>query len=107
MKRLFFQIIYLGASKALFRLTKYCRKGIIFKWLRGVAQLGRALRSGRRGRRFKSCHLDQYNKRDSVGVSFVMLLLRQELDLRRKGPGEGMLFVGVFAYFFQHFASQM
>ena len=25
---------------------------------RGVAQLGRALRSGRRGRRFKSCHLD-------------------------------------------------
>ena len=26
---------------------------------RGVAQLGRALRSGRRGRRFKSCRLDQ------------------------------------------------
>ena len=26
--------------------------------LRGVAQLGRALRSGRRGRRFKSCHPD-------------------------------------------------
>ena len=26
---------------------------------RGVAQLGRALRSGRRGRKFKSCHLDQ------------------------------------------------
>ena len=26
---------------------------------RGVAQFGRALRSGRRGRRFKSCHLDQ------------------------------------------------
>ena len=25
---------------------------------RGVAQFGRALRSGRRGRRFKSCHLD-------------------------------------------------
>ena len=25
---------------------------------RGVAQLGRALRSGRRSRRFKSCHLD-------------------------------------------------
>ena len=25
---------------------------------RGVAQLGRALRSGRRGRRFKSCRLD-------------------------------------------------
>ncbi len=28
--------------------------------LRGVAQFGRVLRSGRRGRRFKSCHLDQY-----------------------------------------------
>jgi len=26
---------------------------------RGVAQPGRALRSGRRGRRFKSCHPDQ------------------------------------------------
>ena len=26
---------------------------------RGVAQLGGALRSGRRGRRFESCHLDQ------------------------------------------------
>ena len=25
---------------------------------RGVAQFGRALRSGRRGRRFKSCHFD-------------------------------------------------
>ena len=28
--------------------------------LRGVAQLGSALRSGRRGRRFKSCHPDYY-----------------------------------------------
>ena len=26
--------------------------------LRRVAQLGRALRSGRRGRRFESCHAD-------------------------------------------------
>ena len=26
---------------------------------RDVAQFGRALRSGRRGRRFESCHLDQ------------------------------------------------
>ena len=32
---------------------------------RGVAQFGRALRSGRRGRKFKSCHLDQ------VVVDFV------------------------------------
>ena len=27
---------------------------------RGVAQFGRALRSGRKGRKFESCHLDQY-----------------------------------------------
>ena len=28
---------------------------------RSVAQFGRALRSGRRGRRFKSCHFDFFN----------------------------------------------
>ena len=27
---------------------------------RGVAQLGRALRSGRRGRKFESCHADLF-----------------------------------------------
>ncbi len=35
---------------------------IVYNYLvivRGVAQFGRVLRSGRRGRRFKSCHLDQ------------------------------------------------
>ena len=31
--------------------------GLVF--FRGVAQFGSALRSGRRGRRFESCHLDQ------------------------------------------------
>lgn len=31
---------------------------IIYCLLRRVAQLGGALRSGRRGRRFKSCHAD-------------------------------------------------
>ena len=31
---------------------------------RGVAQLGSALRSGRRGRRFKSCHPDDVMSRD-------------------------------------------
>ena len=34
---------------------------------RDVAQFGRALRSGRRGRRFESCHLDQ---RDAGPNSF-------------------------------------
>ena len=29
---------------------------------RSVAQLGRALRSGRRGRKFKSCHSDYYER---------------------------------------------
>ena len=32
------------------------------KAVRGVAQFGRALRSGRRGRKFESCHLDQLQK---------------------------------------------
>ena len=32
---------------------------------RSVAQLGRALRSGRRGRRFKSCHSDFFMQKNS------------------------------------------
>lgn len=34
------------------------RQQLLFAALRCVAQLGRALRSGRRGRRFKSCRID-------------------------------------------------
>ena len=41
---------------------------------RGVAQLGRALRSGRRGRKFKSCHLDQKKRYQMKGVSFYLLV---------------------------------
>ena len=33
---------------------------------RSVAQLGRALRSGRRGRRFKSCHSDFFILRNTT-----------------------------------------
>ena len=33
---------------------------------RGVAQLGRALRSGRRSRKFESCQLDHKNKRGAT-----------------------------------------
>ena len=41
---------------------------------RGVAQLGRALRSGRRSRRFKSSHLDQTESgRKSRSDSFLVL----------------------------------
>ena len=39
-------------------VDKQGKKQYTYKVPRGVAQLGRALRSGRRGRRFKSCHLD-------------------------------------------------
>ena len=34
-----------------------------------MAQLGRALRSGRRSRRFKSCHADRINKRFPISES--------------------------------------
>jgi hypothetical protein len=37
-----------------------------FQKVRGVAQLARALRSGRRGRRFKSAHPDQKHYDDPV-----------------------------------------
>ena len=36
---------------------------------RGVAQFGRALRSGRRGRKFESCHLDYKSKRQDLFLS--------------------------------------
>ena len=39
---------------------------------RGVAQLGRALRSGRRSRKFESCHLD---KNEKEGSSFLFVFL--------------------------------
>ena len=39
-------------------LHKNCMMYIVVR-VRGVAQFGRALRSGRRGRRFKSCHPDE------------------------------------------------
>ena len=38
--------------------AKYFASGKPRQFFRGVAQFGRALRSGRRSRRFKSCHLD-------------------------------------------------
>ena len=41
-------------------------------FFRGVAQFGSALRSGRRGRRFKSCHLDLIKALKSV--DFIPLL---------------------------------
>ncbi len=47
--------------KGLRRRPLTAKTGVRFSYKllhRGVAQFGRALRSGRRGRKFKSCHLD-------------------------------------------------
>ena len=43
---------------------------------RRVAQFGRALRSGRRGRRFKSCHTD----RPAADIWFAAFLLQKTPD---------------------------
>ena len=43
---------------------------------RDVAQLGRALRSGRKGRRFESCHPDQTNvDRGTARITFLGLFV--------------------------------
>ena len=46
-------------EKVLYNITWTFGEGYSFELrYRSVAQLGRALRSGRRGRRFESCHFD-------------------------------------------------
>ena len=65
---------------------------------RGVAQFGRAPRSGRGGRKFKSCHLDQKGSRTFFRMScfFFCLFTRFELATRgskceafgRNSPGD-------------------
>ena len=56
MKKLtvFRKVIFPPCFFACFSVLSYCCKSF-----RCVAQLGRALRSGRRGRRFKSCRIDE------------------------------------------------
>ena len=49
---------------------------------RGVAQFGRALRSGRRGRRFKSCHLDPKDSSPEGGLSFLCTIRKQPSERR-------------------------
>jgi hypothetical protein len=44
---------------------------------RGVAQLGSARRSGRRGRRFKSCHPDEMEPPCSGRLRFFLLASRR------------------------------
>ena len=49
---------------------------------RGVAQFGRALRSGRRGRGFKSRHLDQFlNLTNSLVKRFVRFFVYAFVNL--------------------------
>ena len=42
---------------------------------RDVAQLGRALRSGRKGRRFESCHPDQYERLNFNDLAVFYMLI--------------------------------
>ena len=51
-------------------LTSRAPCGIMASVRRGVAQFGRALRSGRRGRKFESCHLDQTKRRSDCRWPF-------------------------------------
>ena len=53
---------------------------------RGVAQLGRALRSGRRGRKFKSCHLDHKKEIPNERYFFFIYQYEQDLNLRQASP---------------------
>ena len=48
---------------------------VVYRLYRDVAQFGRALRSGRRGRRFKSCHPDQKRQTNRIIMRFVFFLL--------------------------------
>ena len=53
---------------------------------RGVAQFGRAPRSGRGGRKFKSCHLDQKEAGHSLECPASFFIYLQELNLRHEAP---------------------
>ena len=44
------------------------------KTVRDVAQPGSALRSGRRGRKFESCHPDLKNNLNTIQVVFCLFL---------------------------------
>ena len=44
-----------------------------------MAQFGRALRSGRRGRKFESCHLDQKRTEALASVLFCLWVLKINL----------------------------
>ena len=70
------------------------------KLKRGVAQFGRAPRSGRGGRKFKSCHLDQekqgavmhpvfyYKTRFELADEFPKIKPQSGADFREEPPAE-------------------
>ena len=65
---------------------------------RGVAQFGRALRSGRRGRRFESCRLDHAGCSYRISVSYKdILLFYTQTDIT---PDEIFLNFGIIIYFY-------
>lgn len=80
------------------------RQGRLFKLQRGVAQLGSARRSGRRGRRFKSCHPDhriiEKGFRSAGALLFILgrsITLGWSKDLGRPiGPGRAIARPGQF-----------
>ena len=51
---------------------------VVYRSYRDVAQFGRALRSGRRGRRFKSCHPEQKLKTNRIIMRFVSFIAKFE-----------------------------
>ena len=66
-----------------------------------MAQLGRALRSGRRSRRFKSCHLDHKKKTVLAAVFLFMLKAVDRFETGAEGAqvhirhaGDASLLVG-------------
>src|SRR6185369_13891091 len=65
--------------RAAFAFCRADRDGVVPQYApssRGVAQPGRALRSGRRGRRFKSYHPDQFQELDQ-DLTYGRRLLRK------------------------------
>ena len=58
---------------------------ITIAYYRDVAQFGRALRSGRRSRRFESCHLDQ-NKKTLWGLFLLLGITGANLSTQNPSP---------------------
>ena len=59
---------------------------------RDVAQLGSALRSGRRGRRFKSCHPDHDAGKASKEAFFVFQADKEKIYIFARSPQKSVEF---------------